>query len=257
MARPVRLRRSVATEFVFGDRFYEGEPSVEMQRRLAEESQRHGDVIFVDAREKLPHGQGHGEIGGVVADGAAPRPTPASSARRTTIRSSTTITSRSALAAAEEAAIANQRQAATGGGGGSGGGGGGGGSGGKAATPNVLFSYVRWRGWLPGTGSRRGGGWGGPIDCIRHMTDPSEQCPRRRPLPPGDGPTHLPLAASRRRSRRTRGSATFTACRWRVMTSGSAAPLRRSVPPIRRPAHGITRTQASRTMRGRRRSPRT
>ena len=183
-------RRSVATEFVFGDRFYEGEPSVEMQRRLAEESQRHGDIIFVDAREKLPH------VGKATEKSAAWWLTAPlrSNARFFCKTDDDSLLHHdhltSALAAAEEAAIANQRQAATGGGGGSGGGGGGGGGSGEAtATPNVLFSYVRWRGWLPGHRFQAcGGGWGGPIDCIRHMTDPSEQCTLAEgPFPQGTG----------------------------------------------------------------------
>ena len=42
-------------EFVFGNRFYEGTPSVDTQRRLAAEAALHGDAVFVDGREKLPH----------------------------------------------------------------------------------------------------------------------------------------------------------------------------------------------------------
>lgn len=166
-------RRTVATEFVFGDRFYEGEPSAEMQRRLAEEARTHGDVVFVDAREKLPH------VGKATEKSAAwwltaPKRSKARFFCKTdddSLLHHEHLTA--ALAAGEAAAIANQRQAGVG----------------EGAAPNVLFSYVRWRGWLPGHRFQAcGGGWGGPIDCIRHMLDPKEQCGLAEgPFPQGTG----------------------------------------------------------------------
>ena len=167
-------RRRVATEFVFGDRFYEGEPSVEMQRRLAEEARSHGDIVFVDAREKLPH------VGKATEKSAAwwltaPKRSKARFFCKTdddSLLHHEHLTA--ALAAAEAAAIANQKQA---------------GGAHASAAPNVLFSYVRWRGWLPGHRFQAcGGGWGGPSDCIRHLLDPSEECKLAEgPFPQGTG----------------------------------------------------------------------
>ena len=47
--------RPVRTEFVFGKRFFSRPPSSEVQQRLADEAALHGDVVFVDGRERLPH----------------------------------------------------------------------------------------------------------------------------------------------------------------------------------------------------------
>lgn len=75
----------------------------------------------------------------------------------------------------------------------------------EARSPNILFSYVRWRGWLPDLRYQAcGGGWGGPIDAIRHMEDPSTHCELAEgPFPQGTGqltclsrPLALALAGS-------------------------------------------------------------
>ena len=56
-------------------------------------------------------------------------------------------------------------------------------------SPHVFFSYIRWRGWLPFHRFQAcGGGWGGPIDAIRHLEDPKEHCDLAEgPFPQGTG----------------------------------------------------------------------
>lgn len=186
--------RRVATEFVFGDRFFEGGPPLRMQERLAEEARAHGDIVFVNGREKLPH------VGKATEKSAAwwqvcvaiplrtsllcvviPMTSPSSAAwwqtaprrapRGTRFFCKTDDDSlihhqhlSAALAAAETAA---QQQ----------------------GSPHVFFSYVRWRGWLPQFRFQAcGGGWGGPADAIRHIEDPKEHCELAEgPFPQGTG----------------------------------------------------------------------
>ena len=155
--------RRVATEFVFGDRFYEGSPSIETNRRLAAESHEYGDVVFVDAREKLPH------VGKATEKSAAwwltaPKRSNANFFCKTDDDS---LLHHEHLTAALAAAAASA----------------------APHSPHILFSYVRWRGWLPNNRFQAcGGGWGGPIDCIRHMLDPKEQCELAEgPFPQGTG----------------------------------------------------------------------
>lgn len=154
----------VRNEFVFGDRFYEGAPSPALQVRLAAEAREHGDSVFVDARERLPH------VGKATEKSAAwwlsaPR---RSSARFFCKTDDDSLIHhghlRAALAAAEQQAAAN-------------------------GSPHVMFSYIRWRGWLPFNRFQAcGGGWGGPIDAIRHMLDPKEHCELAEgPFPQGTG----------------------------------------------------------------------
>ena len=56
-------------------------------------------------------------------------------------------------------------------------------------TKNIIFSYIRWRGWLPNHRLQAcGGGWGGPIDAIHHIEDPSTHCgDAEGPFPQGTG----------------------------------------------------------------------
>ena len=172
-SRSTPSARRVATEFVFGTSLYEGEVAVDTQRRLAAEARAHGDVVFVDARERLPH------VGKATEKSAAwwltaPKRSKARFFCKTdddSLLHHEHLTA--ALAAGEAAALANQRQAGVA----------------EGAAPNVLFSYVRWRGWLPNNRFQAcGGGWGGPIDCIRHMLDPKEQCELAEgPFPQGTG----------------------------------------------------------------------
>ena len=156
--------RHVRTEFVFGDRFYTEPPPTQAQKRLADEAARHGDIVFVDAREKLPH------VGKATEKSAAwwlSAPTRSAAKFFCKTDDDTLIHHdhlTAALAAAKEQAD-------------------------KQGSPHVLFSYIRWRGWLPFHRFQAcGGGWGGPIDAIRHMTDPSEHCALAEgPFPQGTG----------------------------------------------------------------------
>ena len=158
--------RRVQTEFVFGDRFYKGDPSASMQQRLAAEAHAHGDIVFVDAREKLPH------VGKATEKSAAWwRTAPRRADPRTRFFCKTDDDSlihhehiSAALAAAEAAAE-------------------------EQGSPHVFFSYIRWRGWLPHFRFQAcGGGWGGPVDAIRHIEDPKEHCELAEgPFPQGTG----------------------------------------------------------------------
>jgi hypothetical protein len=155
------LERRVSTEFIFGDRFYEDAPSSRTQNRLAAESREHGDVVFVDARERLPH------VGKATEKSAAwwltaPKRSRARFFCKTdddSLLHHEHLTA--ALTAAEQQAQGRQ----------------------------TFFSYIRWRGWLPHFRFQAcGGGWGGPIDAIRHLEDPAEQCRLAEgPFPQGTG----------------------------------------------------------------------
>ena len=153
--------RRVATEFVFGTTLYEGDVPVDAQRRLAAEARAHDDVVFVDARERLPH------VGKATEKSAAWWLTaPKRSAAKWFCKTDDdSLLHHQHLAAALAAADA------------------------QAKSPNVLFSYVRWRGWLPGNRFQAcGGGWGGPIDAIRHIEDPETHCGLAEgPFPQGTG----------------------------------------------------------------------
>jgi len=156
--------RRVRTEFVFGDRFYESPPSVEIQQRLAQEAASFGDAVFLDAREKLPH------VGKATEKSAAwwlsaPK---RSAARFFCKTDDDSLIHHAHLSAALAAAEAKAR---------------------SEGSPHVLFSYIRWRGWLPFHRFQAcGGGWGGPIDAIRHMEDPKEHCELAEgPFPQGTG----------------------------------------------------------------------
>ena len=160
-SRSTPSARRVATEFVFGTSLYEGEVAVDTQRRLAAEARAHGDVVFVDARERLPH------VGKATEKSAAwwltaPKRSGASWFCKTDDDSLLHHQHlASALAAAER----------------------------QARSPNILFSYVRWRGWLPDNRFQAcGGGWGGPVDAIRHIEDPETHCGLAEgPFPQGTG----------------------------------------------------------------------
>ena len=54
-ANATRSELKVQTEFVFADRYFERPPPLDVQERLGAEVDRHGDAVFVDARERLPH----------------------------------------------------------------------------------------------------------------------------------------------------------------------------------------------------------
>ena len=153
--------RPVRTEFVFGDRLFTGTVPVDAQQRLADEARRHGDVVFVDARERLPH------VGKATEKSAAwwlsaPK---RSGARFFCKTDDDSLIHHQHLAAA----LATAEQ--------------------QAKSPHIIFSYMRWRGWLPFHRYQAcGGGWGGPIDAIRHIEDPETHCELAEgPFPQGTG----------------------------------------------------------------------
>ena len=59
----------------------------------------------------------------------------------------------------------------------------------QAPVSHLIFSYIRWRGWLPGFRFQAcGGGWGGPLDAIHQMEDPGAGCALAEgPFPQGTG----------------------------------------------------------------------
>ena len=156
--------RTVRAEYVFGDQFYERPPSVSVQERLAQEVAEYDDAVFVEARERLPH------VGKATEKSAAWWLTaPKRSAARFFCKTDDdSLIHHAHLASALEVA---EREAA------------------RQGSPHVLFSYIRWRGWLPFNRFQAcGGGWGGPIDAIRHMLDPKEHCELAEgPFPQGTG----------------------------------------------------------------------
>ena len=153
--------RPVQTEFVFGNSLYSGDMPADDQQRLADEANAHGDAIFVNARERMPH------VGKAAEKSAgwwltAPKRSGASFFCKTDDDS---LIHHEHLTAALAAAAKD------------------------AKSPNIIFSYIRWRGWLPGNRFQAcGGGWGGPIDAIRHIEDPSTHCELAEgPFPQGTG----------------------------------------------------------------------
>ena len=153
--------RRVRTEFIFGERFFARLPPVAAQRRLADEARRHHDAVFVDGRERLPH------VGKATEKSAAwwlsaPR---RSGARFFCKTDDDSLLHHEHLTAALAAADRQARGA------------------------HVFFSYIRWRGWEPFHRFQAcGGGWGGPIDTIRHLEDPKEHCELAEgPFPQGTG----------------------------------------------------------------------
>ena len=160
--------RPVQTEFVFGNSLYSGDMPADDQQRLADEANAHGDAIFVNARERLPH------VGKAAEKSAgwwltAPKRSGASFFCKTDDDS---LIHHEHLTAALAAAAKD------------------------AKSPNIIFSYIRWRGWLPGNRFQAcGGGWGGPIDAIRHIEDPSTIANTRAPFRKVPDSSHASAAA--------------------------------------------------------------
>jgi hypothetical protein len=181
----------VATEYVFGDSYFGPPPPREVQARLAAEAERHRDVFFVPAREALPNVGKASEKSAAWWLGA-----PSRSAARffcktdddSLIHGAHLAT---ALAAAERAAAQSEAEAAAGGSEAGGQGRAGGATGGGGAL--ILLSYIRWRGWIPHYDFQAcGGGWGGPMDAIQQMDDPTNQCHRAEgPFPQVRAPARL------------------------------------------------------------------
>ena len=153
--------KNVHYEFVFGNAFAGSMPTRRLQERVAREIQREKDVVFVDAREKLPH------VGKVTEKSSAwwqsaPKRVNARFYCKTDDDSLIHHERlRDVLLAAEE----------------------------QAATPYIIASYIRWRGWIPEYHFQAcGGGWGGPSDAWKQMLDPKQKCERAEgPFPQGTG----------------------------------------------------------------------
>ena len=102
-------------------------PPAASQARVAEEARREGDVVFVGGREGLPH------VGKAAEKSAAWwRTAPKRSSARFFCKTDDDSLIhhghlRAALEAAEASAIDGQGR----------------------PTKNIVFSYIRWRGWLP------------------------------------------------------------------------------------------------------------
>ena len=152
----------VSVEYVVGDAYWTHEPpSAAVQEQVAAEAREHGDVVFVKAREALPH------VGKATEKSAAwwlSAPT-RSGARFFCKTDDDSLVHLAHLRASLLAALA------------------------QAPVSHLLYSYVRWRGWLPGFRFQAcGGGWGGPIDAIHHIEDPSSHCELAEgPFPQGTG----------------------------------------------------------------------
>ena len=151
----------VHVEYVVGDRYYAKPPGHEVQQRVADEAKQHGDLVFVPARENLPH------VGKATEKSAAwwlSAPL-RSRARFFCKTDDDSLVHLSHLRTSLLTALHD------------------------APTPHLLYSYVRWRGWLPGFRFQAcGGGWGGPIDAIHHIEDPSSHCDLAEgPFPQGTG----------------------------------------------------------------------
>ena len=152
----------VSVEYVVGDAYWTHEPpSAAVQEQVAAEAREHGDVVFVKAREALPH------VGKATEKSAAwwlsaPLRSRAKFFCKTDDDS---LVHLAHLRASLLAALA------------------------QAPVSHLLYSYVRWRGWLPGFRFQAcGGGWGGPLDAIHQMEDPGAGCALAEgPFPQGTG----------------------------------------------------------------------
>ena len=71
--RPGVADGRVKVEYVVGDSYYTEPPGAAMQQRMAAEVEKHGDVVFVSAREALPH---VGKVNPSPNHGPSPGPSP-------------------------------------------------------------------------------------------------------------------------------------------------------------------------------------
>ena len=132
-------------EFVVGDQYHsKAKGTAERHRQwleeAAQESRAHGDLVRIRGREGLPH------VGKATEKSAAwwlSAPL-RSRAKWFCKTDDDSLVHAQHLHAALAAALT------------------------QAPTEHILFSYVRWRGWLPnGRLQACGGGWGGPLDAIK------------------------------------------------------------------------------------------
>ena len=145
----------VRVEMVMGDEFYGMPPRAERIDALADENVTYGDILHVHAREKLPH------VGKAAEKSAAWW---ADVTRRVDARfycktdDDTLIHARRLLAVLEE----------------------------LDPSEPTIFSYIRWRGWMPRRFRACGGGWGGPKEAWEQISSPA--CPHTvGPFPQGTG----------------------------------------------------------------------
>jgi len=151
----------VRTEFVVGNSYFKDPPTAEQQAAVAAEAAAHDDVVFVNGREKLPH------VGKATEKSAAWWSTaPLRSAAA--IFCKTDDDSLIHLGHLSESLQAVVR---------------------TLGTKHFIYSYIRWRGWLPFNRLQAcGGGWGGPADAMRQMEDPVNRCELAEgPFPQGTG----------------------------------------------------------------------
>lgn len=159
----------------------------------------HGDVVLVQAREALPH------VGKATEKSAAWWLTaPQRSGARVFCKTDDDSLIHLGHLAASLRAVVEQ-----------------------VDSPYFLYSYVRWRGWLPFNRLQAcGGGWGGPGDAIHQMEDPINHCELAEgPFPQGTGTltcmsrevsapsTALPLPRSLCRAGRRRRHEALAPCR--------------------------------------------
>lgn len=151
----------VRTEYVIGQGYVGEAPPAALQQKVAAEVSEHGDIVFVDGRENLPN------VGKATEKSAAwwlsaPRRSAASVFCKTDDDS---LIHLGHLSATLQAAVQ------------------------QLASEHFLYSFVRWRGWLPLHRLQAcGGGWGGPGDAISQMEDPANHCELAEgPFPQGTG----------------------------------------------------------------------
>ena len=151
----------VRTEFVVGQSYFRDPPPAALQAALAAEAAEHGDIVFVNGREKLPH------VGKATEKSAAwwstaPKRSAASIFCKTDDDS---LIHLGHLSASLQAVV-------------------------RTVEPKYfMYSYMRWRGWLPFNRLQAcGGGWGGPGDALHQMNDPVNHCELAEgPFPQGTG----------------------------------------------------------------------
>jgi hypothetical protein len=173
----------VRTEYVIGDGYVGQAPSPEIEQQVAAEVAEHGDIVIVEGREALPN------VGKATEKSAAwwltaPLRSGASVFCKTDDDS---LIHLGHLSASIEAAVRS------------------------LPGKHLLYSFVRWRGWLPFHRMQAcGGGWGGPADAINQMEDVKNHCELAEgPFPQGTGTLTCMSAALARALAQERDFDTF------------------------------------------------
>lgn len=157
--RSSRAHTRVRLEFVVGRDHFRDPPSPEEHKALDEEAARWDDLVYVAARENLPHV-------GKAAEKSAAWWSTAPLRVNAAVFCKTDDDSLVHLDHLHSVLNATIRSLTTG---------------------YFLLSYVRWRGWLSGGRLQAcGGGWGGPSDALRQIEAPA--CDGAEgPFPQGTG----------------------------------------------------------------------